>query len=374
MRPPLLLLAVSSAVLLSGCDVGQTAGSGRYHGVVEIQEVHVGSKVGGRVAETPVAEGTVLKAGDVLVRFEVPELEAARAEGEVRLKIAEADLARARNGARPEEIAAARAAVESARSRAAMMRAGARPEEIAAARADLDAAAAELKVAEEDLVRNERLLAERVSTRAELDAARAARDRAKGRHAAERARVDLLLAGNRKEDVDGAEAEVRRREAEEALLLAGTRAEEVAAAAARVEGARAALRTVDVDLAEAVVRAPEPAVLEVLSVRKGDVVAPGAPVARLHRTGDLWVKVFVPETEIGKVRLGQAAEATVDSFPGRTFTGTVSWIAVQAEFTPRNVQSADERRHQVFAVKVVVADPEGVFKSGMAAEVALGAR
>jgi multidrug resistance efflux pump len=115
-------------------------------------------------------------------------------------------------------------------------------------------------------------------------------------------------------------------------------------------------------------------VLEVLSVRKGDVLSPGAPVARLHRASDLWVKVFVPETEIGRVAVGQSAEATVDSFPGRKFAGKVSWIAAQAEFTPRNVQSADERRHQVFAVKVVVADPEGVFKSGMAAEVVLGAQ
>jgi HlyD family secretion protein len=112
----------------------------------------------------------------------------------------------------------------------------------------------------------------------------------------------------------------------------------------------------------------------VLAVRKGDVLPPGAPVARLHRAGDLWIKVFVPETEMGKVAVGQSAEATVDSFPGKRFRGTVSWIAAQAEFTPRNVQSAEERRHQVFAVKVVVADPDGVFKSGMAAEVVLGPR
>jgi multidrug efflux pump subunit AcrA (membrane-fusion protein) len=89
------------------------------------------------------------------------------------------------------------------------------------------------------------------------------------------------------------------------------------------------------------------------------------------RADDLWVKVYVPETELGKVRLHQEVEVTIDSYPGRTFAGTVVQVASASEFTPRNVQSADERRHQVFGIKVRVPDPQGVFKSGMAAEVIL---
>jgi multidrug resistance efflux pump len=81
------------------------------------------------------------------------------------------------------------------------------------------------------------------------------------------------------------------------------------------------------------------------------------------------VKIFVPETELGKVRLGEAVEVTVDAYPGKRFPGTVDQIASQSEFTPRNVQSADERKHQVFAVKVRVDNHEGIFKSGMAADV-----
>ena len=90
---------------------------------------------------------------------------------------------------------------------------------------------------------------------------------------------------------------------------------------------------------------------------------------RALRADDLWVKAFVPATELGRLRVGQAVEVAVDSHPGRRFGGEIRFIANVSEFTPRNVQSADERRHQVFAVKVRVADPEGVFKSGMAAEV-----
>jgi multidrug resistance efflux pump len=88
-----------------------------------------------------------------------------------------------------------------------------------------------------------------------------------------------------------------------------------------------------------------------------------------HRVDDLWVKVFVPATELGRLRVGHVVAVTVDSHPGKRFAGEVVWIATASEFTPRNVQSIDERRHQVFAVKVRVADPGGVFKSGMAAEV-----
>ena len=109
----------------------------------------------------------------------------------------------------------------------------------------------------------------------------------------------------------------------------------------------------------------------VLPIRKGDVVNANQPVARVLRAADLWVKVFVPETELGKVRLGQEVTVSIDAYPGKAFQGTVQQIAGVSEFTPRNVQSVSERRHQVFAVKVRVADPQGAFHSGMAAEVVL---
>src|SRR5262249_36528283 len=127
------------------------------------------------------------------------------------------------------------------------------------------------------------------------------------------------------------------------------------------------MREIEANLQEAVVRAPERAVVEVLAVRKGDLVQPNQSALRVLRADDLWVKVFVPETQLGKVRLGQDVQVVIDSHPGQRFAG-------ERESTPGNVQSADERRHQVFAVKVRVADPDGVFKSGMAADVVLTLR
>jgi multidrug resistance efflux pump len=135
--------------------------------------------------------------------------------------------------------------------------------------------------------------------------------------------------------------------------------------------AQGKLREIEANLQEAVVRAPERVLVEVLAVRKGDVVPPNQPILRVLRADDLWVKVYVPETELGRVKLNQPAEVTVDAYPGRVFSGTVFHIAAESEFTPRNVQSVDERRHQVFGIKVRVPDPQGIFKSGMAAEVTL---
>ena len=173
------------------------------------------------------------------------------------------------------------------------------------------------------------------------------------------------------EEIKAALAEARRAEANYKLLEAGTRSEEIDEAAAKVEEVKARLREVEAHLEEGQVRAPERAVIEVLAVRKGDLVPPQQPVVRVLRADDLWVRAYVPETLLGKVRLNQPVEVTVDSYPGRVFHGTVIQVASESEFTPRNVQSVDERRHQVFGIKVQVPDPQGVFKSGMAAEVKL---
>jgi multidrug resistance efflux pump len=349
----------------------QSALALRVPGVVEIQEVKLASKVGGRVKQVFVHEGDLVQSGDELASFEVPELTAQRAQYQGQLQAAEADLEKALNGSRPEERAAAHAAVEAARARWQRLKAGARAEEIRQARGDLESAEADLKVAMSDLERAEQVFPTRGMARAECDKAIASRDRARGQVAASRAHLELLLAGSRPEEIDEAAAQLKQAQANYDLLRAGTRSEEIAAARARVAEARGKVQATDAQLDEASVRAPERAVVEVLAVRKGDVVQPNQAILRVLRADDLWVKVYVPETDLGKVRLNQPAEVRVDAYPGRRFAGTVMQIAAESEFTPRNVQSVNERRHQVFAVKIRVPDPEGVFKSGMAADVVL---
>lgn len=343
----------------------------RLPGTVETQEVRLGSKVGGRVAEVTVAEGDIVREGQPLVSFEDPELLARRDGLLARLRADEAELERAQNGPLPQEKAAARGATAAARARLQRLVAGPRAEEIEQARGQRDGAAADLNLATADLRRKARLFQRDALSAAEYDVARASYERSKGLAEAASAGWKLLEAGSRAEDVAEAKAGLAQARAREDLLAEGTRPEEIAAARARVDGLRAALREAEATLREAVVRAPGPVVVEVVAVRKGDLVAPNQPVVRALRAEDLWVRAYAPETELGRLRLHQEVAVAIDAYPGRPFRGEVVQIASISEFTPRNVQSPDERRHQVFALKVRVADPGGIFKSGMAAEVVL---
>jgi multidrug resistance efflux pump len=343
----------------------------RLPGTVEIQEVRLSSKVGGRVTKVLAVEGSLVRPGEPLVYLDAAQLEAQREQLQARLRAARSALTMARNGARAEERQAARAALRGAEARLRRLKAGSRAEEIEQARQELKALLAALERAEREARRERTLHGSRASSDSQFDAAQASLGQLQGQAAAARARLKLLEAGTRPEEVAEAAAEVARRRALYDLLLAGTRPEEVAAAEARVAELVAHLREMDVKLREAVVLAPEAVLVEVVAVRPGDAVAPNQPVVRALRADDLWVKAYVPETELGKVRLNQPVEVTCDAYPGHRFAGAVVHIASVSEFTPRNVQSADERRHQVFGIKVRVADPQGVFKAGMAAEVTL---
>jgi multidrug resistance efflux pump len=364
-----LLLAAGAVALGFYWPFGHGPQTLRLQGVVEIQEVRLGSKIGGRVEQIYVAEGDLIKPGQELLSFEVPELRAQREQQQAKVKVAEADLERILNGPRVQEKEAARAAMVSAKARWEKMKAGWRAEEKQQVKDDLDAAEADVRQFTEDYERAVQLYKTKAGSRAELDAMQAARDRARARLRAARARHEMYQSGNRKEDIAEAEAEFERFRANFHLLEAGSREEDKAEARAKLADAKAKLAELDVNLREATVVAPEKGVVEVLAVRKGDLVAPNQPVLRVLRAEDLWVKVFVPETQLGRVGLHQTVDVTIDSFPSKVFRGEVFQVASISEFIPRNIQSVDERRNQVFAVKIRVDNTQGIFKAGMAAEV-----
>jgi multidrug resistance efflux pump len=348
---------------------GSPAQEVRLPGTVEVQEVRLASKVGGRVVAVGVHEGQVVQAGQVLITFDPAELTARRDQARAKFDAAKAALDKANAGPLPEEIAEAAGAADAARARYARAKAGPREQEKEKAKNDLDAAIAEVAMAKDEHDRAAESIKAGVGSASQYQITLAVLDRAKARVAAARSALDLLVSGYREEDVAEAAGELARLNARHEFLRRGTRYEDKAAAAANVASAEAELAEAETRLREAVVVAPERCVVDVLAVRPGDVTQPGQPVARVLRADDLWVKVFVPSTELGNIRLDQPVGVQVDSHPGRRFAGRVVHIASVSEFTPRNVQSPDERKHQVFAVKVRVSDPEGVFKSGMAADV-----
>jgi multidrug resistance efflux pump len=271
-------------------------------------------------------------------------------------------------GSRIEDRQIANAAMQSAEARWQKLTKGYRPEEVQQAQGEFATAQAEFDLAKQNHKREAKLYPI-ASPGTDHDQVVAAVSRTQGQLVMARAKLNMLTAGYRAEEIAEAKAEWDRARANWEMVEAGSRSEDIAEAEARVAELKARLQEVEANLKEAVVVAPERVVVEVLAVRPGDVVAANQSVVRVLRAEDLWVKAFVPEIELGKVRLHQSVEVTCDSYPGKRFQGTVVQIASESEFTPRNVQSYDERRHQVFAIKVRVADPQGVYKSGMAAEI-----
>jgi multidrug resistance efflux pump len=153
-------------------------------------------------------------------------------------------------------------------------------------------------------------------------------------------------------------------------LQRGNRSEDIAMARASLEAEEKQLGYIERQRAESLVRAPAAGVIEAMDIRPGDLVAANQPVARMLEPSQLWVRVFVPEPQLGRVRVGQAAALTVDTFGKREFPGKVVEIRTQSEYTPRNVQTLDQRMDQVFGVKVAVG-PTPDLKPGMAAVVRL---
>lgn len=342
-----------------------------YSGTVETREIQIGSKIGGRVVAVFVEEGQIVKAGATLVRFECDELKAQRDQAQASSEQAQADLDKMLRGNRPEEIAQAEATARAQQASLEAARNGPRTQEIEQAQADYAAASSEAAYAEITFKRMERLVATDTISRQVFDDSRDKRDATAQRAESARQRLALLKAGTRVEDLNAAEAKYKQAEAAAALSRKGFRREDIEAARGRLAEAQGHVAELDARLREAELTAPADAVVEVVSVRPGNLVPAGRIVITMLETSQIWVKVYVPETDLAHVHLGQHADVHVDSFGNRAFEGHVGQIASQAEFLPRNVQTKSDREHQVFGVKIYVDNAEQILKSGMSATVRL---
>jgi multidrug resistance efflux pump len=340
-------------------------------GTVEADEIHIGSKIGGRISEVLVKEGQQVKGDEPIVRFESFDLTAKREDAAAAVAQAEANLEKLLNGSRPEEIAQARAQAQAAWMSLELARNGPRRQEIDSARAELQAAEADLEIAKTSLARIKRLAESGVASMQDYDNARSAFDRAAARREAARQKLNLLEAGTRSEEVERAERQHKQAMANLEMIERGPRREDIASARAALERARAALKQIETQISELEVRSPADAFVEVLQVRPGDLIAPNSPVATLVEVDRLWVRVYVPSPDLGHVQLGKEVSVTVDTFGKESFQGRVEHISSKGEFTPRNVQTREERAHQVFAVRVRLDNASGRLRAGMAADVVI---
>ena len=313
-------------LLAAGCAPEAPDDSIRVSGFVEATEVQMSSEAGGRVIELRVSEGDRVNAGDVIARIDTRDTELQIQRLRADRAAADAQLRLLRAGSRVQDIRQAEAQVR-------------------AAEADVTTVEAEMKSAQIELDRFEALLQANAGSRKQRDDAQARVDVARERRRSAAERVDAAR-----------EAAGR--------LQSGARPEEIDAARARVDSVDAQIASLQKGVADATVIAPLAGVVTQTLIDAGELIARGTPIAVVTDLDHAWANLFVPEPMIPRIALGQATTVVTDA-GGAGLPGKVTFISPRAEFTPRNVQTAEERSKLVYRIKVAVDNRAGTLKQGM---------
>ena len=310
-----LLVALSAF----GCRRANDNGAIHASGHIEATEIRLAAKVGGRLLEAPLEEGNTVAAGEIVARLETVDAE--------------------------HQLAQARAKVEAADAQLRLLLAGTRAEDLRRAEDQMAQAQAELDAARRDLDRLSGLAERGSATEKSRDDAATRKEIAESAVAAARAELDKLVAGPRRQEIEAARAQ---RASAEAMVAA-----------------------VEQQITDATVLAPTDGVVTTRVAEPGEILPPGATIAVLTDLARPWLTVWIDEPSLSQVIIGQQVTVHIDG-SDRTFGGRVSFVSPVAEFTPKNVQTPDERAKLVFRVKVQLANPDGIFKPGMPADAYFG--
>jgi len=289
------------------------------YGNVDIRQVQLAFNDSERIVALHAQEGDHVQTGQLLATLDTRRFASGVADGEAR-------------------VAAQRQIV-------ARLEAGNRPQEIAKAKAEMEAARADFENAQLNYGRITNLVAQTVETPQRLDSARAALEVARARLAAAKETYDLMVLGPRQEDIAAAQATLRSLEAQ--------------------------LDLAQQNLANAKLDAPTNGVIENRLLELGDMASPQKPVFTLALDDPVWVRAYVPETDLGRIRLGLGATITTDSFPGKQYDGWIGYISPTAEFTPKSVETAEVRTKLVYQVRIFARNPQGELRLGMPAAVTI---
>ena len=337
-------------------------------GNIEATIADVSFKIAGRVVERPVDEGYMVKKGDLVALLDDADLKCDVAMRAADLQTAQAALAELEAGSRKEDIAAAEAAMHKAEFHLADLEAGSRPQEISFAEASLSAAEAQKAQSQADYARAAQLIKQKMISNEQFDAAKALADVAAQRYREAVEHLALVKEGSRKQQIDEARAAYNQAKSQDELVRAGPRKETIDQARARAKQAGAALRLAQTRLGYATLAAPMSGVVMSKNIEPGEYVAPGTPVVTVGDLVNVWLRAYIPETELGRVKVGQKARVTTDTYPGKVYEGRIAFIAQEAEFTPKNVQTEKERVKLVYRIKIDIVNPEMELKPGMPAD------
>lgn len=317
-----VLIPIAAVALVAGsaafvtCRQAAPRSSLVLSGNIEVTQVEASFRIAGKVLERTVEEGQTVQEGQVLARLDARDLEQTLAM-------------------RQADDAVTQAALEA-------LQAGSRKEEIAGAQATLDQAMADLRRLEPDESRIRELRQEGIVSARDYE----------GVHAA----------------LETAKAKVRQAEQQYVLVKKGPRSEDIAQGRARHEQSQQSLALARTQLGYATLAAPFAGVVLSVNVEPREYVAPGTPVATLGKLSNVWLRAYVEETDLGRVKVGQKAWLTTDTFPGRKYEGRVSFVSSEAEFTPKSVQTKKERVKLVYRIKIDVPNPDMELKPGMPAD------
>lgn len=350
-----------------------------YSGTIEAIESELAFQVNGRVVRIPVDEGESVNKDQIMAELDRSEYQARYEQAKANLEVADKNLKRGelvleiQKKSLPAEVARAEANVEALRAGLNELETGYRQQDIQQARLALLAAQATMKEAKRDKERYDQLLRDKIVAEQAWDGVALRYERALREYEGAEEKYALLKEGFRKETIESAKAKLA--EGIAALKLARSNLrqikateEEVAGARAQVQAARAAMELAQTQLRYTRLRAPLSGIITSRNVELGEVVSPGRQVFSLSDLSTVDLKIFVGETEIGKVKPGQRVEVKVDTFPDKAYWGRVAYVSPQGEFTPKIIQTHKERVKLVYLVKVAIPNPNLELKSGMPAD------
>ena len=313
---PVLIIAVAASAYFLYFKKPINPNQVKVSGNIEVTTVGVGFKIAGHVERRLVDEGASVKKGQGVAQLETADLELDVANAKAQLIATKATLAQLTNGSRPQDVSVARAVVRSAE-------------------ADKNNAAVEYQ-------RMQQLFAKGAVAAQD-------RDRSRTAFATANARVDQTVQ-------------------QLSLAVEGPRQEEIDLAAARVEQAKQVLKLAQTRLSYAQITAPVDGVVLSKNIEAGEYVSPGTPVVTIGDLNQVWLKAYIVETDLGKVKLGQKVSVTADTYPGKVYKGNIGFIASEAEFTPKSIQTAEERVKLVYRIKIILDNASRELKPGMPAD------
>jgi HlyD family secretion protein len=341
--------------------------------------VDVSFKIPGKIERLAVEEGDRVKEGQLIASLEYKDLLAQKARAQAALESARSRIPALQKNielqdqATVQEISQAEAGVEAAAARLQQLLTGSRPQEIQSAKANLEQTQADLVKRKADMERAERLYKNNFISAQEWDSAKNAYEVALANQKKAEESYALVVEGPRKEEIAAARAQWE--QAQAGLKLAKARRiqvdvlrKELLTAQAQVKEAASAIEVIETQIGYSQLIAPLSGVILVKSTEPGEFVVPGGAVVTLGDIEKPWLKAFITEGDLGKVKLGQKVSVTTDSYPGKVYPGRITFISSEAEFTPKNVQTAKERVKLVYRIKVALENPHRELKPGMPAD------